>query len=96
MNFLRGDRPVLDATRDDQKLTFFQPDLPVTEIHPESPLHDQEQLVLVFMMMPDKLTLEFDEFDVLAIQSPTILGLQWSWNWESFCWIFTFSISMPF
>ena len=69
MNFVRGDRPVLDATRDDQKLTFFQPDLPVTKIHPKPPFHDQEKLILIVMMMPDELSLELDQFDVLAIQA---------------------------
>ena len=59
---------MFDATGNDQQLAFFQPDLPVPEIHPESSLHHQEQLVLIFVMMPDKLALELDEFDLLTVQ----------------------------
>ena len=68
MNLVGGDRPMFDATGDDQQLPFFQPDLPVTKIHPESSLHDQEQLVLIFMVMPDELALKLDQFDLLTIQ----------------------------
>ena len=59
---------MVDAPRDDQEFPFLQPDLPVTKIHPKPPFHYQEKLILVLMMMPDKLPLEFDQFDVLAIQ----------------------------
>ena len=68
MNLIGRDGPVLDAARDDQKLPFFQPERMVPKIHSESPLDDQEQLILVLMMMPDKLSLEFDQLDVLAVQ----------------------------
>jgi hypothetical protein len=68
MSLFGCDRPVLDAARDDEKLTFFQPDLPVTEIHPKPPFHYQEKLILILMMMPDEFSLEFDQFDVLAIE----------------------------
>ena len=44
------------------------------------------------MMVPDNLTQEFDEFDLLTINSPTIFGSSRSWNWASFCWIRPFSI----
>ena len=75
MNLVVGDRSMFDATGHDQQLPFFQPDLPVTEIHPESPLHDQEQLVFIFMVMPDELALKLDQFDLLTIQFANDLGI---------------------
>ena len=59
---------MFNATGDDQQLPFFQPNLPGTKIHPETSLHDQEQLVLIFMVMPHELTLELDQLDLLTIQ----------------------------
>ena len=68
MSLVGCDRTVLDAARDDEKFTFFQPDLPVAEIHPNPPFRDQKKLILVLMMMPDELALEFDQLDVLPIE----------------------------
>jgi len=38
-------------------------------------LHDQKQLVLALVMMPDELTLELRELHELSFTAPTILGL---------------------
>jgi hypothetical protein len=37
-------------------------------IHAKAALQNQEQFVFGVVMMPDKLALEFDEFDVLTIE----------------------------
>jgi hypothetical protein len=63
-----GDRPMLDPAWDDEELAFLQPDLAIPEVHPESALHDQEQLILVLMMVPDELALEFHQLDTLAVE----------------------------
>src|SRR5271170_69853 len=63
-----GDRPVLDPAGYDEELALLQPDLAIPEIHAESPLHHQEQLVLVLVMMPDELALELDQLDLLAVE----------------------------
>jgi hypothetical protein len=68
MNLVDGDWPMFDAAGHDQQLAFFQPNLPVTKIHAEASLNDQEKLVLMFMVMPDELALKLDQFDLLTIQ----------------------------
>src|SRR5271157_2654396 len=40
----------------------------VPELHPESPLDHEKQLVFVVMLMPDELPLEFYQLDVLPVQ----------------------------
>src|SRR5271166_2107534 len=59
---------MLDAPGHDQKLAFIQPDVAVTELHAESSVDDQKQLVFVVMLMPDKLAMEFHQLDVLPVQ----------------------------
>jgi hypothetical protein len=68
VDFLLGDRPVFDATGNDQELAFLQPDVPIPERHVEAALHHQEQLVLVVVVVPDELALELDPLDLLAVQ----------------------------
>ena len=74
MGPLLGDRAMLDAPRDDQELSFLQPDLTVTELHNEASLHDQEEFVLVIVVVPDELAPELDELDVLAVHLTNDLG----------------------
>src|SRR5271157_3376582 len=68
MDLLFGNWAMLDASGHDWKLAFLQPDIAVPELHPESPLDHQEQLVFVVMLMPNKLALEFHQLDVLPVQ----------------------------
>ena len=63
-----GNRPVLDATRNDQKLALLQPYVVIAEFHPKSALDHQEQLVLVIVMMPDERLGKLDQLDVLPVQ----------------------------
>src|SRR5262245_48362426 len=74
VSLLLGHRPVFDAPRDDQELARFQPDVPVAELHAEAAVHDQEQLVLALVVVPDERALELDELDLLAVQLADDLG----------------------
>ncbi len=74
MGLLLGDGPMLDTTGDNQELAFLEPDLPVPELHPESPFHHEEELVLVIVMVPDELALKLDQFELLAVQLADDLG----------------------
>ena len=58
MGFRKRHGPMLDAARDDEKLTFVQPHLPIAEVHSEASLHHQEHLVFMLMMVPEELTLK--------------------------------------
>jgi len=49
LNLLLGDRAVLDASWHDEELTFFQPDVAVPVLHPESSLDHQEEFVFVIV-----------------------------------------------
>lgn len=68
VNFLFCDGPVLDATWHDQELSLLQPNLTIAEVHAEAAVDDEEQLVLMLVVMPDELALEFDQFDLLPVE----------------------------
>jgi hypothetical protein len=41
----------------------------------EAPFEDQEEFILVFMVVPDELTLDLRQFDMLTIQLRHDLGI---------------------
>jgi hypothetical protein len=45
---------VLQAARDNYELTFANDSFPIAELHAQRSFDDQEQLVFVVVMMPDK------------------------------------------
>jgi hypothetical protein len=57
VRLLVGHRAVFDAAGDDEELALLQPDVTVPEFHAEAALHDEEQLVLAVMLVPDELAL---------------------------------------
>src|SRR5437763_6281313 len=63
-----SNRAMFDATRDHQEFALFQPDVSVAKLHAKAPFDHQEQLVFVFMMMPDELSFQLVELYQLAIQ----------------------------
>jgi hypothetical protein len=67
MNFLVGDREMLDTARNNDKFAFAHDGFAVAEFHAQRAFDHQEEFVLVFMVMPDKLTLEFDGFDMALV-----------------------------
>src|SRR5262249_12698120 len=68
LGFLIGDGSMLDTPRNDQELSCLEPNEPIAKLHAESTLHDEKQLILVLMMVPDKRSEEFHQFDMLAIE----------------------------
>ena len=74
-HFLLGDRPMLDAARHDEQLAFAQLDDAIAEFHAKRTVHDEEQLVLVLVLMPHELTLEFHQLHVLAVELPGDSGV---------------------
>ena len=75
MNFINGDGPVLNTSRNNQELTFLKLDTTIAKLHAEAPLDHQKQLILQVVVMPNKLTLKLDELDVLTIQLADNLGI---------------------
>jgi hypothetical protein len=66
---------VFDAPRHDEEFALFQPNVPVAKLHAKAALDHQEQLVLVIVVVPDELALEFDQLDELAVQLASDLRL---------------------
>src|SRR5579859_1896668 len=66
--FLFCDRQMLDAARNDHKLSRVQMYLAIAQFDKQVSGDDQEEFVLLFMMMPDKLALQFDELDMRIVQ----------------------------
>src|SRR5882672_5065463 len=61
MRFFVGNRQMLDAVRDDDELTRLDHEVAVPQLHPQPTLHDQKELVLTLVMVPDEFALEFRE-----------------------------------
>jgi hypothetical protein len=70
-----GHRAVFDAAGHDQGLALLQPHVPVPELPAEAALHDEEQLVLVAVVVPDKRPLKPDQLHLRAGQFAHDLGL---------------------
>ena len=68
MGFFLRHRLVIDATRNDEELALFECDHSVPQMNAQLAREDEKELVLTLVVMPDKLTFEFRELDVLAIE----------------------------
>jgi hypothetical protein len=53
-------RPMLDSAWHDEELARFEPLLVIAEVHSETALDDEEHLVFVVMVVPDKFAVKFD------------------------------------
>ena len=62
------DRTMLDAARNDYKFAGVQVYLAITQLDKQVSGNNQEELILLFMMMPDKFALQFDELDMRIVQ----------------------------
>src|SRR5688572_24264879 len=67
MHFLLRHRPVLDTARDDEQLARTERHALVTQVDPEPPLEHQEEVVRLVVFVPDELTLQLHDHDVVAI-----------------------------
>ncbi len=63
-----GDRPVLNASGHDQELASLKLNTPISELHAEPTIHDQEEFIFVIMLVPNELALELHQLDLLAVQ----------------------------
>ena len=68
MNLVLRHRTVLDAPGDNAELPFAELDVAVTEADRERALHHEKEFILPVMAVPDELTLELRELDVLSVQ----------------------------
>src|ERR1022692_2569326 len=59
---------MLHSSRDHNELTLFNPDVVVVELHTEAPFDHQEHFIFVFVMVKDKLTLDFVQLHHLPIE----------------------------
>src|SRR2546422_780958 len=74
VRFFLRDRQVLDAVRNDDELARLDHEVLVSQLHPQPALHDQEQLILALMMVPDELALELRELHQVVVHSADDLG----------------------
>src|SRR3989441_10586835 len=58
---------MLDAVWNDDELARLDHEVLVSQLHPQPALHDQKQLILVLVMVPDELTLELGELDEVVV-----------------------------
>ena len=65
---------MFDTARYDAKFAGIENDDTMSEFQPHLPSPHQEHLVFLLVMVPRKLALELDEFDLLAVQFGDYLG----------------------
>jgi hypothetical protein len=58
---------MFNAARDDDKFPFVDNGFVAAKLHPQFAFHHQKKLVFVVMMMPDKVALELDGFEIAII-----------------------------
>lgn len=68
MYFTRRHWLVFHAAGNNEELAGFEADHLVSKMNLEGTLQNEEQLVLVFMPMPDEFTLELYKLDVLTVE----------------------------
>ena len=73
--FFVGYGSVLDAARDHDEFTFFDPFVVVAEFHAEAALHDEKQFVFVLVMVEDELAFKLVELDLLSVEFGGDVGL---------------------
>jgi hypothetical protein len=64
------------SARHDHKFALVHYRFAITEPHAQSAFDDQEQLIFIFMMMPDEFTFQLYGFDVAVVYLPMTRGLQ--------------------
>jgi hypothetical protein len=74
VGFLIGDGPVFDASRHNEKLALFEPNVPIPKLHAKPTFHDEEKLVLAIMVMPHEGPLKLDKLDLLAVELANDFG----------------------
>ena len=75
MNLFVGDRAVLDAFRHDEKFTRFKVNVPFAELDRQAALQDEEEIVGVFVLVPDEGPLSFTTMRSCPLNVPTVRGL---------------------
>jgi hypothetical protein len=68
VDLILGHRPVLHALGDHVQLAGAQMDLAVTQLNRQSAFEDKEEIVGVFVRVPDELALELDHHDVVTVE----------------------------
>jgi len=71
---LFGSRDVFDSLLDDKHFALFNRDLAVAEPDLHFALDDDERLIGVVVLMPDKVTLELDQLELVVVQLSNHLG----------------------
>ena len=62
------DRPMFYSPWDDDQFAFFEPDVSISKLHAKTTTHNEEQLIFVFMMVPNEFALKLDEFHELTVE----------------------------
>ena len=68
MDFFVSDGAVFDAFGHDEHLAGVEGDGSVSELDVEAALEDEEEVVGVVVLVPDKFTFDFDDHDVGRIE----------------------------
>ena len=93
--FFISDGFVLNAAGNDDELAFRDPLVAVAKFHAEAAFDDEEEFVFVFVMVPDKFAFEVGEFDGLAVEFGSDVGLPVFGDLANFSAMFTLRMRIP-
>src|SRR5436309_1574599 len=74
VRFLVGHGQMLDAVRNDDELARLDHEILVSQLHSPPALHDQKQLILAVVVVPDELALELRELHQVVVHRADDLG----------------------
>jgi hypothetical protein len=68
MRLLFGYRAVLDPLWDDEQLAWTKRDITLAHANGDVPLEDKEEVIRVFVYVPDELTLDLNHHQIVTIE----------------------------
>jgi hypothetical protein len=75
MGFIFGDRAMFDSFRDYKYFTRTERDYSVPKLNVDAPAEDQKEVISIVVLVPDKLTLDFDNHEVMSVELTNDPGL---------------------
>ena len=75
MRLFLGDGAVLYPFRDDEQLTWTKRNIALAHANGDTTLENKEEVICVVVRMPDELTFDLDDHEIVAIELADDTGL---------------------
>lgn len=75
MCFIFGDRAMFDSFRHDKYFPRAERDNSLSKLNLDAPAEDQKEVISILVLVPNKLTLDFDNHEVMSVELTNDPGL---------------------